>query len=130
MPAQGSATAPIHGEVVRDAADAGRGLRGARIDRMTEARVFSYPVSDIFVIRTGSMSGLGISYGDEKLSLLRKLLGLSMEEKVNLMRRRPKPLWMSWITKLWRSHPRSANFFLRAFDFTTWRTYASLRSTL
>lgn len=48
MPAQGSATAPIRGGVVRGAAGAGRGPRGARIDRMTEARVFSYPVGTIF----------------------------------------------------------------------------------
>lgn len=48
MPAQGSATAPIRGEAVRGVAGVGRGPRGARIDRMTGARVFSYPVGTIF----------------------------------------------------------------------------------
>ena len=48
MPAQGSATAPIRGEAVRNAADAGGGLRGARIDRITGSRVFSAAVGTIF----------------------------------------------------------------------------------
>ena len=45
MPAQGSATAPIRGEAVRKAANAGGGLR---IDRITGARVFSAAVGTIF----------------------------------------------------------------------------------
>lgn len=48
MPAQGSAIAPIRDEGVRRADVAGRGPRGARINGMTGARVFSYPVSTIF----------------------------------------------------------------------------------
>ena len=48
MPAQGSATAPIRGEAVRNAANAGGGLRGARINRITGPRVFSAAVGTIF----------------------------------------------------------------------------------
>ena len=48
MPAQGSAIAPIRDDAVRDAANAGGGLRGARIDKTTGARVFSAVVGTIF----------------------------------------------------------------------------------
>ena len=48
MPSQGSATAPIYDKTVRSAFNAGGGLRGARIDEITGARVFSAIVGAIF----------------------------------------------------------------------------------